>query len=1044
MSVITVRTSQGLRKVRIAGDEPTPEEIARMRELFEEGAQGDDVIPGGQGVQGVQGSPQPYMPDAGGTQTMPPPDLPPQPALEQPPPPKQVDPFAKFSREPWREPLREPDPNAPPELKAEYLSPEERAEAERKGKALRLVEQAYEQGRGVQSRIPSFMTGNAGGDPNPTAAGALGTGVGKTISSAVALGLEATGDPERAKQIDENIAKIPRAPGVLGLIEDMGQLITAGVPITKAANALKLGTFPKIATIGAGTGLVGWSGQQGRIADFVKEHTEIAKPVIDFLATDEDDSFAMGRFKNALEFAGVDTAVATPFVLAFRAWKGIAASAKPHGDVELANEISKGVKKADPNHVVRPPKDGKVQVAHSGAIQIPDKVVERTMNATVGALIKGGNKLMKGPLGDTTLVPLKQRVEQISPRMANQMDAFEVSSNTLRQGYIEIVIPLLKTARKMNKSDRKKFGDFLLNSEFADANAILQKYKNNGKAPGAMREFQDTIQALDDLHKLGNANGVPIPYRKNYWPRNMVNHEGFMKSIGKDLKDPIDEAIDKAFRAKNNVKEGQPLPQNPEQLTQFEKREVVREYLEGSVYKGDGTPGYVKERVIDKIKPEHMKFYGSFEENLINYINNVTYRVQKNRFTGKVKGVPGYNEEIARLRLAGEIDTKGANEISRLIGARLKGGEQSINVGAAIFRDATYLTKIGNFISTITQTSELMLNAFRNGALETAQTLGQTVKGKGMTIRALGLDDIAKEFTDPISRSSAGIAGGFQKALNWSLRKTLGLTGFKRWDVFSKESALNGAFLKARKQLANKNSPEYKQFAQDQAKFFEGETQSLIDAIRRGDMKDPNVIVFLFSKLSRTQPISLSEYPELYLKHPFMRPAYFLKSFGLKQLETTRREVLRKIASGNAKEIREGFRQGIRLSVYFGGGITGVNLFKDWLLDRDPNVGSAAADAFLTLFGLSRYSGRKIASPKRPHERPEGIYDLFLPPGTTEIIKGDVLNPKNIPFFGKMWTEWFGPAADYKRKARIKKGGRRGPRPPGPPKRPSPPKRPKY
>lgn len=1009
MSVITVKTSQGIKRVKIAGDEPTPEEIARMRELFEEVPQAPQ---GPQGPQGAQGVPQPYMPDAGGTQTMPPPDLTPQ----------RVPEFI-----PEVTPQATPQPT-PPELKPEYLSPEERELAERKGKALRLVEQAYEQGEGVQSRVPGFMKGSALNDPN-TYAGGLGTGVGKTIGSMTALGLSATGHSERAKQIDENIARIPRGTGLMGLTEDMGQLVAAGLPITKAANALKLGTLPKIATIGAATGLAGWSGQQGRIADFVKGHTEIAKPVIDFLATDEDDSFAMGRFKNALEFAGVDTAVATPFVLAFRAWKGIAASARPHGDVELAKEISKGVKKADPNHVVRPPKDGNIQVAHAGVIQIPDKVVEKVTNATVGALIKGGNQLMKGPLGDVTLRPIKSRVEAISPRMANQMDAFEVSSNTLRQGYIERVIPLLETTRKMNKSDRKKFGDFLLNSEFADANAILQKYKNNGKAPGAMREFQDTIQALGDLHKLGNANELPIPYRKNYWPRTMKDYEKFMKSIGKDLKDPIDEAIDKAFRAKNNVGAGQPLPQTPVQLTQFEKREAVREYLEGSVYKGDGTPGYMKERVIDKIKPEHMKFYGSFEENLINYINNVTYRVQKNRFTGKVKGVPGYNEEIARLRLAGEIDTKGADEISRLIGVRLSGGEQSIGVGAAIFRDATYLTKIGNYVSTITQTSELMLNAFRNGLLETAQTLGQTVKGKGMTIRDLGLDDIAKEFTDPISRSNAGIAGGFQKALNWSLRKTLGLTGFKRWDVFSKESNLNGAFLQARKQLANKNSPEYKQFAQDQAKFFEGETQSLIDAIRRGDMKDPNVKVFLFSKLSRTQPISLSEYPELYLKHPFMRPAYFLKSFGLKQLETTRREVLRKIASGNAKEITEGFRQGVRLSVYFGGGITGVNLFKDWFLDRDPGAGMAAADAFLTLFGLSRYSGRKIASPKRSHERAEGIYDLFLPPGTTEIITGNVLRWKNVPFGGKIWTELFGPAAEWKRKNKAKGRGGRPARP---------------
>ena len=33
MSVITIQTSQGLKQVRIAGEEPTPEELERVRYL---------------------------------------------------------------------------------------------------------------------------------------------------------------------------------------------------------------------------------------------------------------------------------------------------------------------------------------------------------------------------------------------------------------------------------------------------------------------------------------------------------------------------------------------------------------------------------------------------------------------------------------------------------------------------------------------------------------------------------------------------------------------------------------------------------------------------------------------------------------------------------------------------------------------------------------------------------------------------------------------------------------------------------------------------
>ena len=115
--------------------------------------------------------------------------------------------------------------------------------------------------------------------------------------------------------------------------------------------------------------------------------------------------------------------------------------------------------------------------------------------------------------------------------------------------------------------------------------------------------------------------------------------------------------------------------------------------------------------------------------------------------------------------------------------------------------------------------------------------------------------------------------------------------------------------------------------------------KKFLDALKRGDVGDPNVKTYLYSQLAKTQPIGLSEYPEVYLKNPSTRPLYFLKSFGLKQLETTRRDVLRKLGSGNADEIRDGMKQGVRLSLLFGGAMTTNNLFKDYLLDRDDKPG---------------------------------------------------------------------------------------------------------
>ena len=133
-------------------------------------------------------------------------------------------------------------------------------------------------------------------------------------------------------------------------------------------------------------------------------------------------------------------------------------------------------------------------------------------------------------------------------------------------------------------------------------------------------------------------------------------------------------------------------------------------------------------------------------------------------------------------------------------------------------------------------------------------------------------------------------------------------------------------------------------------------------------------------------------------------------------------------------------KQGLRLSLLFGGAMTTNNLFKDYLLDRDDkpgmlgdqvptkeNVLGAGADAILTLFGLSRFITRKA------YNDPEGaIVDMFLPPKLMDSIesgvsalKGEFDKPKrflekSFPIGGKIYSEHFGSAAYYKRKKRIK------------------------
>ena len=892
------------------------------------------------------------------------------------------------------------------------------------------------QGPGTGTVATKLVRPRFSGDKPTQGEVAAGKGLGRAVAGTIAVASAAAGDEERAKQIDKNLAKIPYEGGLPGLAEGVTQYISIASPAKALAKARGIDGPIKTEAITSGTaGALAFSGEQERLSDFVQKYPSIANPVTDFLASNPDDSFAVGRLKSALEFAGLDVAVMLPFVKNLRQTRANANISKKDGSAKLAQEIDKKVSKQG-NKPINIRKGGE---AHAGTIQLPDKVVEAVAKPVELAL-KGGNVAMQksGVLSDSAIRPLKARVEDLSKRMSHKLDEFEINQDMLAGNYMHKAAPFLNSFKKIKKADKQKFTRHALNSEMPKAYDVLRKY--NQKLPGIEREFDELRDIFEELHKLGVKNGLDIPYRKHYLPRIMKDYEGFRKAIGKDLKDPIEEAIDLAVREKNKVGTGQPLPQNQLQLTKFEEREVIRKFLEGQKYTGDGTPGFMKNRVIDKIEEDHLKFYGSFGENVQNYINNVTYRVAKNQFTGQVKGVEGYTELLSRLTQRGDVPKKDAREINRLIGVRLDGGEQSLGAGMQIFRDAVYLSSIANPISTLTQASEFMLNAYRYGTFDTLATAKQTAKRSGLKMSDIGIDDVAREFSDPLSQSQRGLIGEAQKGMNDFLRGALGVVQFKRMDELMKESNLNTALRVAHKKVANKKSREYQEFASEMAEYYGPETTNFLDALKRGDVNDGNVKTYLYSQLAKTQPIGLSEYPEIYLKYPQMRPFYFLKSFGLKQLETTRRDVTRKLASGNANEIREGMKQGLRLSLLFGGvGMTTNNLFKDYLLDRDDkpgmtgdqmptkeNVLGAGADAILTLFGLSRYITRKAYDDPQ-----DAIVDMFLPPKLMNVIvsgvsalKGEFDKParlieKSIPIGGKIYSEHFGSAADYKRKKRI-------------------------
>lgn len=615
------------------------------------------------------------------------------------------------------------------------------------------------------------------------------------------------------------------------------------------------------------------------------------------------------------------------------------------------------------------------------------------------------------------LKPISARLQEISPRLVNRLHAFELQGNLLKQKYVDSMEPFAELYKKMDANEQKLLQRFTSSSKtMPSAFRLLERLeKNKPELLGIKGAFQDVRASLDELHQLANKNGVEIQYRRDYIPRTM-NYEKYLKEeFGKKRPNELQMLLNKYKDKKRDDlmtsmersgSDARGLSMKVE-LSPFEEAEVIQRYAQGErVKKGSSFQG---ERKIEQIGVNNQKYYDDMLSGMQKYVNNVTHQITKNRFIGKAPGTEKDNIWTQIQMHAKDPDSR--EKAIDLINTRLAGGEQSIGKKLGAYRDFAYLATIGNPFATITQLGDIGLNSYRNGLINTVSPFGKKVK-----LKDFGLNDIAAEFTDPAST---------RKAVDYVFRKT----GFKKLDQVLKQSNMNGALRQAQKQLKNKNSKEYKEFSKANFPFFKHETGDLINAIRAGNIDDENVKLFLFSRLSKTQPISLSEMPEMYLKSKGGRVAYALKSFTLKQLELVRSDILEKLSK--KETMGEGMKNAARLGVLFGGVTGSTNVVKDLILGRPVDVPDAAMDALMTNAGITRHHIYKFKMGPI-----EGVSSIVAPPAPVikEAVKvafaddrGKALEtqsqelPKYIPIGGKLYYWRLGAGAEKSREQRIRK-----------------------
>lgn len=156
--------------------------------------------------------------------------------------------------------------------------------------------------------------------------GDIGRGIGSGIegfaTSVTDLGYNLVG-ARRQKYYEEDSARSWLGSMVGGITQFALGFIPLGGLAGKAGTLLKAGKWGKYgiqAARGAVTDFVAFNGDNRIVGDFLAAHPKLQPPVLSYLASDPNDSWATKRFKNALE--GLGFGVATDFAFkTFKAWR---------------------------------------------------------------------------------------------------------------------------------------------------------------------------------------------------------------------------------------------------------------------------------------------------------------------------------------------------------------------------------------------------------------------------------------------------------------------------------------------------------------------------------------------------------------------------------------------------------------------------------------------------------------------------------------------------------------------------------------------------
>lgn len=569
----------------------------------------------------------------------------------------------------------------------------------------------------------------------------------------------------------------------------------------------------------------------------------------------------------------------------------------------------------------------------------------RNLNISVGESAAKIAKVQasKGTAFDDFIQPIKSRIAKWSPEIAGRLDKYEFKVRSKATEYEDVAAPFFTGFQKMSKPAQDRLSLFLMNGNYKAAS----KYASS---QGMASSSVDAVQGLlKRIHKELKDTGVERANLDDYFVRTVKDWEGLRKAMGKKNSSPLGKMI-----AQHLKKAGK----TEEELTQSEKNWLIDNWMKGKHVEVQSSR--TAERRSFDVRQELLPFYENSTVALTNYLNKAADDVAYAEFfgAGKKTKLQRKTEKYEKVEVD-DLDTE-ANiatilegfednpeayaEITEMLQARFNAARAPTDKTVNTLRSLGYLNTIGNPMSALTQLGDVAVTAVTQGLRPTLSAL----LGKNQVdLAELGI----KTALDADFATVGTLTDALNTALKWS--------GFAKMDKFGKNTMVN-ASLRKNQALARKNPDALRK---KWTPMFADETDDLIRDLEAGSITE-RVRLTLFSELAEVQPISMSEMPLKYLNHPNGRMFYMLKTFGLKQLDLLRNQVVNEAKKGNYKQAGKFASSYMAL---FGGAGATIQEIKHYLSGREfklEDIPDNYISNMLGIFLLNRYMGDQLSQGK--------------------------------------------------------------------------------